>query len=229
MLQKILKNSFYVLLALFLSLFILLTATELIAFNMSYYDSQYEKNNIYGKLGIKQEDLMESTEKLLNYLKDKRKDLDFKVAIRGEEQEFLSPRDKLHMVDVKNLFVIGRNIRNGIFIFFLCLIGILIFKKSESNLSKLFLLSSILGTLPIIVLIMLINIDFYKYFTIFHEIFFNNDLWLLDPKVDRLVNIFPETFFYDVALRIIIYYLTVQAVLFILGLTINIRRKLNRQ
>ena len=38
-----------------------------------------------------------------------------------------------------------------------------------------------------------------KYFVIFHHIFFNNDLWLLDPATDLLINIVPEPFFVDTA------------------------------
>jgi len=226
---KILKNAFYILLAILLSLLILLTATELVTFDMAYFRNQYDKYDIPDKLGIENDELMKSTEKLLDYLKDKRDDLNFKAVIRGQEQEFFSPRDKLHMIDVKNLFIIGRNIRNGIFAFLLCLTGIMVYKKRKINFVKLFLFSSVLGILPIIILVILMNIDFYKYFTIFHEIFFSNDLWLLDPNVDRLVNIFPESFFYDTALRIIIYYLTAQVVLFILGLAINIRIRMKRQ
>ena len=36
--------------------------------------------------------------------------------------------------------------------------------------------------------------DFTAAFLRFHEIFFTNDLWLLDPSVDLLVNIVPEAF-----------------------------------
>lgn len=225
MTQKILKNIFYVIVALLLSLLILLTSTELVVFDINYYKGQYDKNNIPAVVGIEEKDLIESTEKLLDYMKDERDNLDFKTRINGEEKEFFSPRDKLHMIDVKNLFVAGRNIRNGIFIFFLIFAALLIYKKKRYDYGKQFLLSSILGILPVIILVILMNVDFYKYFTIFHEIFFNNDLWLLDPNVDRLVNIFPENFFYDIALKIIIYYLTAQAVLFILGLIIKLKKR----
>ena len=38
----------------------------------------------------------------------------------------------------------------------------------------------------ICVLGLVISTDFTKYFVIFHHIFFNNDLWLLDPATDLL-------------------------------------------
>ena len=52
----------------------------------------------------------------------------------------------------------------------------------------------------------MISTDFSKYFIVFHHIFFDNDLWILDPSVDMLINIVPEGFFRDTAARIIITY-----------------------
>ncbi|SHI90109.1 TIGR01906 family membrane protein [Lutispora thermophila] len=225
MTEKLFKNVFYIIISLILSLLLLLTATEIVVFDMDYYKNQYKKNNIPATVGVEEKDLMESTEKLLDYLKDKRGNLDFKTKINGEEKEFFSERDKLHMIDVKHLFVAGRKIRNGIFIFFLILAAFFISKKIRCDFGKYFLVSSIVGIMPFGILVILMKIDFYKYFTMFHEIFFSNDLWLLDPKVDRLANIFPEIFFYDTAIKIIIYYLTVQFVLFILGLIIMLKKR----
>ena len=48
----------------------------------------------------------------------------------------------------------------------------------------------------------LVAIDFNKYFVLFHEIFFNNDLWLLDPATDLLIRMLPEGFFFDMVIRI---------------------------
>lgn len=224
--NKIMKNILFIISTFALPLLILLTSTELIAFDVSYYKNQYRKYNIAEKLVIEEMDLLDSTEKLLDYLKDERKDLDFKTTINGHEQEFFSSRDKLHMIDVKNLFMIGRKIRNIILIFLLLEMLVLAYNKNmRFDTGDFFLSSSVIGISPIILLVILINIDFYKYFTIFHEIFFNNDLWLLDPNTDRLVNIFPESFFSDIALKIITYYLTVQVILFILALVLKYRGK----
>ena len=49
---------------------------------------------------------------------------------------------------------------------------------------------------------LIISTDFTKYFIMFHHIFFTNDLWILDPSTDLLINIVPEPFFVDTAARI---------------------------
>lgn len=56
-------------------------------------------------------------------------------------------------------------------------------------------LSAVLGAL--------IASDFTGAFIAFHHLFFTNDLWILDPSVDMLVNIVPEGFFLDTAVRIL--------------------------
>lgn len=45
-------------------------------------------------------------------------------------------------------------------------------------------------------------IDFTRCFTIFHEIFFTNDLWIFDEATDYMIRMLPEGFFSDMVLRI---------------------------
>ena len=56
-------------------------------------------------------------------------------------------------------------------------------------------------------------IDFNRCFVIFHKLFFDNDLWLLDPEKDMIINILVEPFFADMALKIAGYCSAVLAVL----------------
>ena len=71
----------------------------------------------------------------------------------------------------------------------------------------------------------IISTDFTRYFTIFHEIFFNNDLWILDPRTDLLINIVPEPFFVDTAARIGITFGTCILTLFLICIGLIRHRK----
>jgi integral membrane protein (TIGR01906 family) len=53
----------------------------------------------------------------------------------------------------------------------------------------------------------LINTNFTLYWDYFHYIFFDNDLWQLDPRTDVLIQMVPEEFFYDLVVRIIFYFI----------------------
>jgi integral membrane protein (TIGR01906 family) len=185
---------------------LLLTSVQIVAYDRDYYRDEYIKYGIPEYIGMDMNELMSSTEQLLLYLEGKRDNLDFKASFRSGEEEFFSQRDKQHMVDVKGLFVKGKLIRDLSFLYIIVFM-VLHFRKKD-YISQLRSLAgygkwiAAAGTIPVIILIILMNLDFYKYFTIFHEIFFTNDLWLLNPASDRLVNILPEELFTDMAFRI---------------------------
>ena len=49
---------------------------------------------------------------------------------------------------------------------------------------------------------LIVSGSFDRYFVIFHHLFFDNDLWILNPTEDNLINLLPEGFFSDTAFRI---------------------------
>ena len=57
-------------------------------------------------------------------------------------------------------------------------------------------------------------VDFTRCFTIFHEIFFTNDLWIFDPATDYMIRMLPEGFFADMVARIGGIFLGILAALF---------------
>jgi len=71
-------------------------------------------------------------------------------------------------------------------------------------------------------------IDFNRCFVIFHKLFFDNDLWLLDPEKDMIINILVEPFFADMALKIAGYCSAVLAVLVGSGACVYITDKKRR-
>ena len=48
----------------------------------------------------------------------------------------------------------------------------------------------------------LIALNFDRAFDIFHHLFFDNDHWILDPRVDLLINMVPQSFFVHIAIFI---------------------------
>lgn len=198
---------------------LLLTDVQMVAYNRDYYKTEYEKYNIPEQLGMSMEALMDSTEKLLLYLKDTRNDLDFKGRFDWGEEEFFSQRDKDHMIDVKGLFLKGYLLRNTSLVYLAAFILMLFWRNSNRerlrSLARIGIAVAAAGIVPVLLLVVLMNIDFYKYFTIFHEIFFTNDLWLLDPAQDRLINMFPQDFFTDMAFSISYLYIAEMALILI--------------
>lgn len=208
-----------------LPLVLLLTTLELVAFDKDFYMDKYKEYNIVDSTGIKMDDLSDITDKLIAYLKDDRDDLHIKKDINGAKEEVFGERELLHMKDVKELFVMGHIIRNiSLLVVILAIIALII--KDKKVIGKTLITSSIISFILIIILFLLMNTDFDKYFTHFHEIFFTNDLWLLNPDTDVLIQMLPLEFFYSIATKISSLFIIELIVVIIIGLISNRTYKL---
>lgn len=187
--------------SIFIFILILFLSIEIPAFNQNFYKKEYEKYNIAKEIKINEEDLMLVTNTLLDYLKNDIDNLDISVTVDSKSREFFNQKEKDHMVDVKVLFSKAYQVRK-IIIALLAIIIVAIFKISKKPIHFISKYLSIILTIILTIcgiIGIIITTDFSKYFTIFHEIFFTNDLWLLDPATDLLINIVPLPFFMDIA------------------------------
>jgi len=193
--------------AFFLIIVLLFTAVDVVAFrNFKIYEELYAKNDVYSYVEIDEGGLRSVTRHFLDYLLDKEEDLVVYAEIGGETMEFFNQKEKDHMVDVKELVLGGINTRR-ILIIYICaaIIGIkLLGFNFKSMISRSIAIVFPVISAVTIVLGMVISKDFTGAFVKFHELLFTNDLWILDPNTDRLINIVPEPFFEEIATRIAI-------------------------
>ena len=183
----------------------LITSFEIAIYSdYGWYQKEYEKYQVLDDLEMEMQDVMDVTEEMMAYLRGDRKNLEVKTVIAGEEGMFFNEREKLHMKDVQGLFLGGIQIRRVAFVIFAAAVLLILFQKG--NLREIlpqmygWAVGLFLGVAAVFG--GLVAIDFYKYFVLFHEIFFNNDLWLLDPATDLLIRMLPEGFFFDMVIRI---------------------------
>ena len=129
-----------------------------------------------------------------------------------------------HMEDVQGLFIGGLWLRRIGILITLCFASLAYFwgrKSAERTeaLKRLIPKSLCIGTGAVfavaLALIGIISTDFSKYFIVFHKIFFNNDLWVLDPRTDMLINIVPEGFFFDTAAQIALVFAVIVGMFFV--------------
>ena len=117
------------------------------------------------------------------------------------------------MKDVKeiinNIFIYGK-LLSILFV----LITLLCVKRYKLNVYSVFKLSSIIYTFIVITIALGFLISFNKMFIIFHEIAFSNDLWKLNINEDYLLMMYPENFFRDIAILILISSISINFLLF---------------
>lgn len=182
---------------------LLITSVEAVCYWMpGYFEHEYEKHQVLEDVDMEMEDLLLVTDHMMAYLRGDREDLQVEANIGGRMQPFFNQREISHMEDVQGLFLGGLGLRR----ICLCLGAVLIFVIWRTGKLKLLPRAICIGTgavFGITALLALVTAaDFRRSFTLFHQIFFDNDLWLLNPKTDRLINIVPQGFFVDTALWI---------------------------
>ena len=221
--MKLLHNVLGILCGFALMIILLITSIEAVTYwTPGYYEKEYAKYGVLNDVHMEMDDLLDVTDEMMAYLRGSREDLHVPTIVDGQPREFFNDREIAHMEDVRGLFLGGlalRRISLGLIV--ACVILLLLLKADIRRvLPKMICIGSALFFAVLAVLAGIISTDFNQYFIMFHHIFFNNDLWILDPATDLLINIVPEPFFMDTAARIAMTYgvsvLTVFAICFII-------------
>ncbi len=205
---------------------LLVTSIELVTYDKSFYIDQYKKLDTATTIGISETDLHRVTWDLLDYIKDKKATLkDIKADINGDMRQVFNDKEIAHMVDVKDLYKFATDVRAySIIAIVVLLLVILTFyrKMAARKLALSFLWTT--GALIVLsaILYLLIQSNFSYYWDLFHHIFFDNDLWLLDPNTDIMIQMVPEAFFYSAVTRVILYFSTASIILALVSIVYTI-------
>ena len=195
---------------------LLVVSIEMFAVNQRFFDQAYADFNTAADIGMSSEDLDRVTENLLDYTTGRRDSLDMHAEIGGVQEEVFGQHEKDHMVDVRALYLGARTVRTVALIGAAVLIiaAFAVFgRKALRSLCRSFLIVSGVFALIVIALGVYAAVDFSAFWTSFHHLFFTNDLWLLDPRTDVLINMVPEAFFSRLVSRIIIRFVSIFVVL----------------
>ena len=198
--------------AVLLTFALLLLSIHVNAFDERFYQDQYQKLGVAETVGMREEDLMIATDVLLDYCRLERDTIDLQLPIDGEVQEVFTPREKAHMVDVRNLAALSFDLKGGCFLAFVGCVAIsMIFGKLRLRaMLKNTLYGVGIGLGVIVILGLGAATNFSWFWTAFHQLLFTNDLWLLSTS-DVMINMVPEPFFYALVMRILWMYLLMMA------------------
>ncbi len=193
----------YLLLALMMPLVVLLSATLHYAYSEAFFLNAFEADSTAQRLGLDAPGMEQVAKNLTGYMSGREAAMDVQVPVEGKMTRFYNDKELAHMVDVRNLMVLGERVRSiMLFASLLLLTGLRRFSGREAFWRGV--LASALGALGFAALLGILALnDFSGAFYKFHEIFFTNELWLLDPATDRLIQMLPESFFFAITARIL--------------------------
>ncbi len=173
----------------------LLASLFVVGNNDNFYLKQYVKNNTIHYTGMEMTPLLRATDLLQDYLNDDIDRLDMTVEKWGEEKELFDNREKTHMIDVKVMYMTFEKIMYGLGL--AALAGFVYLWYSDRDMKKIAKgFNFALGVTVVFCMFFgaVFTVGFGKFWTLFHKIMFTNDLWLLDPKISTMINMFPLNF-----------------------------------
>ncbi len=170
------------------------------------YGYSFSRYNADQVTGIDEAQLKLAGKDIVKYFNDDRTYLDTRVVVNGEPQRLFNEREILHMRDVKSLVVYLLHYglwASALYIAMFIVVGYAFWQRRMLFMMARGFFWGSVATLGMIGLITLGSfIGFDAIFTRFHMLAFSNDLWQLDPSRDKLIQMFPESFFRDAVLLV---------------------------
>ncbi len=200
-----------------LSLVLLLTSLDYYSGNEKFYKNFQNRNDIAKEAGLSVEELNTVNSDLIQYLKTGENNL---------LEKHFNTREITHMEDVFKLFELGRTVRIALIIIAVILFAFSIYRYGAESTFKTSSITMLFVWGLGAVLALLILSDFSESFIKFHHIFFDNDLWLLNPETDMMIRMLPQNFFMEMVYKILMGFVTALASVHILFFVIfNVIKK----
>lgn len=199
---------------------LILNAAYYCSFDINFYHEKYVEYGIDKDVKMDMSELINATNKMLDYILSKSDDISFSAIVNNKEQVFFNKKERTHLKDVKGL------IKKGLEIRMFCIIGLILssFYIIYRDRKKIFIytiMSLGITSLVVGIFVVLIVLDFSKWFDYFHMALFTNKLWLMNVEKDIIINMFPLEFFESIAIKIMKFYIAEMGVVLTLTGTLS--------
>ena len=188
-----------------LVLCILFSALQLTMNDKSYIEYEYSHLQVARGMGMTNIDLVNSCNRLIDYMEGRVDSIDIPVTVNGEQVlMFDQPQEISHMADVRLLYQNFRTYRDfGLLLALVLylLAAILHVRTAMHTLASGYAYGAFVIALFVGFIGTWAALDFSSFWTFFHQMLFWNNDWLFDASASRMINMLPEQFFSDMILR----------------------------
>ena len=188
--------------------FLITTNVRLVLNSGMLYDYGFNKYKIENYTGIEYEQLQIAGQQIRDYFNNDEDRIKISISVHGRMvSNLFNEKEILHMYDVKQLvkMVYSVQLYAAISIIIACL---LLFvdssRKWKQTMPRYFMKGGWLTFSVVLFVALLAVVGFDRLFLYFHLVSFSNDLWILDPRHDYLIAMFPQGFFFDSTVAIAI-------------------------
>ena len=169
------------------------------------YEYGFDKYHVEAQVGLPREDISRAGQELRRYFNSDQDTIHLLVEEGGQEVSYFNARETAHLRDVKSVFQLTFAVQElSVVYLFTYVVAVFVWAR-ESSLRRLatqVLAGSLVAIAAILALGAVALLGFDRAFEQFHFIAFTNDLWLLDPRTDHLIQMFPEGFWFDASMLV---------------------------
>ena len=170
------------------------------------YSYGFDRYDIPSYTGIERGELLSAAGQIRSYFNNNEEFLTVRVLVDGViVYNLYNEREVVHMRDVKGLVKGTYRIQElaGVYMGAFILLGLLAWRREFGRRLVRYVGYGGVLTLVLVVAVGLASlVGFERLFLAFHLVSFSNDFWLLDPRTDYLIAMFPERFFFDATMWI---------------------------
>ena len=185
--------------------FLLLTNVRVAAVEPRVYRYSFTQYDAAARTGIDRAQLDRAAGEIARYFGNAEPLLTTRVQVDGRDESLFNPRETLHMQDVKVLFSRVFRLHEIAFVYLVGYVAAVFLWSRERSMRRLAQQIIAAGLLTAGLLVgatAAVLVGFDDLFQQFHLLSFSNDFWLLDPRTDHLIQMFPSGFWFDVTFAV---------------------------
>ncbi len=178
----------------------LLLTSAVIAFAVNFqplYEYGFDRYDVGATTGLEDVELSKASRGLINYFNSGDEFIELVVEKDGEPFQLFNEREIAHLYDVKGLIRLDYGVLLVSTMYAALVIGLMLYRREPRRLAAPLFWGGALTLAIVIVRAAMAIADFDAFFTQFHLLSFANDFWLLDPRTDYLIMMFPGDFWID--------------------------------
>ncbi|MBI2954870.1 MAG: TIGR01906 family membrane protein [Chloroflexi bacterium] len=203
-----------------LAAFLVLSNVRWIATDPSSYRQGFANYQVSERTGLRTDELELAARQLIGFFTSG-EPISLEVKKDGKPAPLFNERETSHLADVRDLFQLAFRAQEIAGVYVVVYLVLICFRMRSSYLRYLGRLLLAGGAAPIgffILVFVLISLNFDDVFLSFHLISFRNDLWMLDPRTDYLVRMFPQGFWFGATREVVVRSLIAAVALVLIGL-----------
>ncbi len=189
-----------------LPLFLITANVRFLAGEQRLYERGFRTFDSDQRTGLSLAELDRAGAEIIDYFEDDADLLRIRVTRAGEEEALFSQREVEHMKDVKSLMRTVFRLNEVSLAYVLAYIaGVFLWARARSlrrlaveAICGIGLMAALAGAVGVLAII-----GFEAMWERFHKVVFSNDLWQLNPRTDRLIQMFPEEFWQETTLILV--------------------------